>query len=85
MPVPARQAILAEALLISEGDDAAGKFAAVGLGDGGMYGLTKACANAFTLHLARTQPTLRVNACTPGWIDTDLTVRPPLPPPPPQH
>ena len=53
------------------GDAAA--FAAKGLGDGVPYGLSKACANALTLHLARETPRLSINACTPGFIATDLT------------
>jgi len=54
------------------GDDKT-KFAAKGLSDGAPYGLSKACANALTLILAREHPNLRVNACTPGFIETDLT------------
>lgn len=50
-------------------------FAARGLGTGGSYGLSKACANAYTLIVARENPGLRVNACTPGFIETDLTRR----------
>lgn len=37
------------------------------------YGLSKACANSYTMVLAREHPKLRVNACTPGFIETDLT------------
>lgn len=37
------------------------------------YGLSKACANAYTVLLAREHPELQVNACTPGFIETDLT------------
>jgi NAD(P)-dependent dehydrogenase (short-subunit alcohol dehydrogenase family) len=48
-------------------------FEAKGLGDGASYGLTKACANSYTLLLAREHPELRVNACTPGFIETDMT------------
>ena len=57
--------------LALEGDEAA--FAAKGLGDGAAYGLSKACANLYTLILARENPRLRINACTPGFIATDLT------------
>eukprot|EP00752_Nemacystus_decipiens_P011455 g10172.t1 len=53
------------------------KFAAVGLaGVGGMmgvYGLTKALVNMYNLQLAREHPALVINACTPGFIKTDLT------------
>jgi NAD(P)-dependent dehydrogenase (short-subunit alcohol dehydrogenase family) len=38
-----------------------------------IYGFSKACANSYTLCLARENPQLRINACTPGWIETDLT------------
>lgn len=48
-------------------------FEAHGLGDGNAYGLSKAAANAYTLLQARENPRLRVNACTPGFIETDLT------------
>jgi len=64
------QAVIDEALAI--GDDKA-KLAAKGLGDGGSYGLSKALVNAYTLMLAREKPALKVNACTPGFIETDLT------------
>jgi carbonyl reductase 1 len=37
------------------------------------YGLSKACTNLYTLILARENPSLRVNACTPGFIETDMT------------
>ncbi|MCX4239542.1 SDR family NAD(P)-dependent oxidoreductase [Paraliomyxa miuraensis] len=53
--------------------DGAEAFAAAGLGDGSPYGLSKACANTYTLLLAREHPNLRINACTPGYIETDLT------------
>jgi NAD(P)-dependent dehydrogenase (short-subunit alcohol dehydrogenase family) len=48
-------------------------FAAKGLDDGSPYGLSKAAANTYTLILAREHPNLRVNACTPGFIETDMT------------
>src|SRR5690606_18199251 len=48
-------------------------FAARGLGDGDWYGLSKACANTYTQHLAREHPSLAINACTPGFIETDMT------------
>ncbi len=40
---------------------------------GSAYGLSKACTNAYTIFLARQCPDLTVNACTPGFIETDLT------------
>lgn len=54
-------------------DDAA--FAEQGLGKRDAYGLSKALANAYTLLVAREHPSLGVNACTPGFIETDLTRR----------
>jgi NAD(P)-dependent dehydrogenase (short-subunit alcohol dehydrogenase family) len=65
-------ALMNEALAIAS---SGGSFAAAGLGDGDAYGFSKACANAFTLAFAREHPGLRVNACTPGFIETDLTRR----------
>ncbi|MEM1413510.1 MAG: SDR family NAD(P)-dependent oxidoreductase [Myxococcota bacterium] len=50
-----------------------GDFEAAGFGGGSAYGLSKATANAYTLVLAREHPGLRANACTPGFIETDLT------------
>jgi len=52
-------------------DEAA--FGAAGLGTGKAYGLSKACGNTYTLLLARLNPDLRINACTPGFIETDMT------------
>src|SRR5690606_14571232 len=66
------RAFLDECLAIEGGKPA---FAARGLGDGNAYGLSKACTNSYTLSLAREQPNLRINACTPGFIETDLTRR----------
>ena len=40
---------------------------------GSAYGLSKACTNAYTIFLARQYPDLKVNACTPGFIETDMT------------
>ena len=50
-----------------------GDFAAAGFGSGNAYGLSKACLNAYTVMLARQHPHLTINACTPGYIATDLT------------
>lgn len=54
-------------------DATGGDFGAAGLGDGAAYGLSKACLNAYTILLARENPKLTINACTPGFIETDLT------------
>lgn len=67
---PRLAAFIEECLALS-GDPAA--FAAKGLGDGSPYGLSKALANSYTLLLAREHPNLLVNACTPGFIETDMT------------
>jgi NAD(P)-dependent dehydrogenase (short-subunit alcohol dehydrogenase family) len=64
------EALMKECLAL-EGD--AGAFAERGLGDGDPYGLSKACANSYTMLLAREHRNLRVNACTPGFIETDMT------------
>ena len=40
---------------------------------GSAYGLSKACTNAYTIFLAGQYPNLTVNACTPGFIETDMT------------
>jgi NAD(P)-dependent dehydrogenase (short-subunit alcohol dehydrogenase family) len=50
-------------------------FAERGLGEGDAYGLSKACANTYTQRLALEHPRLRINACTPGFIATDMTRR----------
>ena len=54
-----------------EGDSAT--YEKAGLGDGNPYGISKACANALTLLLARENPEVNINACTPGFIETDMT------------
>ncbi|KAG7374778.1 short-chain dehydrogenase/reductase SDR [Nitzschia inconspicua] len=41
---------------------------------GSSYAFSKALVNAYNLLLARSQPDLIVNAVTPGWIKTDMTV-----------
>ena len=43
------------------------------VGDGDEYGISKACANLLTLQYAVQYPNLLINACTPGFIETDLT------------
>lgn len=64
------EALMKECLEM-EGDDAA--FANKGLGKSNAYGLSKALTNTYVLQLARKHPSLRINACTPGFIETDLT------------
>jgi NAD(P)-dependent dehydrogenase (short-subunit alcohol dehydrogenase family) len=72
MTWPRLRAFIDECLAMA-GDAPA--FAAKGLGNGEAYGLSKACTNTYTLLLAREHPGLRVNACTPGFILTDMTRR----------
>ena len=67
---PTIAALIEESLEIQNGR---GVFADAGLGDGNAYGLSKACANCYTMLFARENPNLRINACTPGFIETDLT------------
>ena len=50
-----------------------GDFGAQGFADGSSYGLSKACVNAYTINLARSYPAMRINSCTPGYIETDMT------------
>lgn len=64
------EARMKECLAIDGGKEA---FEAAGLGDGNEYGISKACTNAYTVLLARENPNLTINACTPGWVDTDMT------------
>ncbi len=64
------EALMQEAEGIA-GDAAA--FSSRGLGNGAPYGISKACANSCTVYLAREYPQFVINACTPGFIATDLT------------
>jgi len=66
----ALEALMQECLAL-QGDPS--RFEKRGLGDGDAYGLSKACTNTYTLQLARRYPNLSVNACTPGFIETDMT------------
>jgi NAD(P)-dependent dehydrogenase (short-subunit alcohol dehydrogenase family) len=66
----ALEALIKECLPL-QGDPSA--FEKRGLGDGNAYGLSKACTNTYTLQLARRYPNLSINACTPGFIETDMT------------
>jgi len=40
---------------------------------GEAYGFSKACLNAYTQWFSKKHPALLINACTPGFIATDLT------------
>jgi len=64
------EALMQECVSLA-GDES--EFRARGLGQGDAYGLSKACANSYTLQLARRHPELAINACTPGFIETDMT------------
>ena len=37
------------------------------------YGFSKACLNCLSMIVARENPQLSVNGCSPGYIETDLT------------
>ena len=41
-------------------------------GDTPIYGLSKMALNYYTRLLAREHPTLRINACSPGFCRTDI-------------
>ncbi len=69
---PELEALMSECIAFGSDKSA---FENAGLGDGDAYGLSKACANTYTLQLARRYPALRINACTPGFIETDMTRR----------
>lgn len=67
---PAIESLIAEAIAVQR--------APRGNNDLGMdvdnaYGFSKACTTLYTLSLARRNPHLLINACTPGYIETDLT------------
>lgn len=63
----------ASAISAKGGETAA--FEATGLppGDGIPYGFSKACVNAYGMVVARENPNLKINSCSPGFIETDLT------------
>lgn len=63
---------LIDDVLARQGDAAA--LRELGLGEMNAYGFSKACVSLYTLLLARENPRLVVNACTPGYIATDLTL-----------
>lgn len=67
---PAIEALIEE-VLTRESDPAA--LGALGLGEFSAYGFSKACVSLYTILLARTHPKLVINACTPGYIETDMT------------
>lgn len=58
-------------VLARDGDDDA--LRALGLGEFSAYGFSKACVSLYTMILARENPGLVINACTPGYIETDMT------------
>jgi carbonyl reductase 1 len=64
------EALMEECLAIEQ---QGGDFQQAGLANGGAYGLSKACLNAYTIALAREHPELTIDACTPGFIETDMT------------
>jgi NAD(P)-dependent dehydrogenase (short-subunit alcohol dehydrogenase family) len=67
---PAIQELIDEVLSLRDDPESLG---ALGLGTMNAYGFSKACTSLYTLLLARENPHLVINACTPGYIETDLT------------
>ena len=64
------QELLEEVLRLQDDPE---RLNALGLGDINAYGFSKACVSLYTLSLARENPHLIINACTPGYIETDMT------------
>jgi NAD(P)-dependent dehydrogenase (short-subunit alcohol dehydrogenase family) len=71
------ESTMAKHLELAKADAAPSEYATKGYGEpGGMmydYGLSKACVNMLNHVVAREYSGLVVNACTPGFIETDLT------------
>eukprot|EP00290_Baffinella_frigidus_P005521 CAMPEP_0180134640 /NCGR_PEP_ID=MMETSP0986-20121125/10287_1 /TAXON_ID=697907 /ORGANISM="non described non described, Strain CCMP2293" /LENGTH=300 /DNA_ID=CAMNT_0022075049 /DNA_START=45 /DNA_END=947 /DNA_ORIENTATION=+ len=72
--VPQIEEFAAEATSISASEDNAAAFGPAGLGDGAAYGMSKAIMNSYTIALARENPHLLINACSPGFVETNLTM-----------
>jgi len=70
---PALEKLMQECLDIEAKGGGPDEFAAAGWGEGQAYGFSKACLNAYTMVLARELPGIRVNSCSPGFIETDMT------------
>jgi len=71
-------AVYKEAVGIATGhggdaDKTKAAFAAAGLDDGAPYHLSKALMNGYTQVLAKKYDKMIINACSPGFIETDLT------------
>ena len=49
-----------------------GDWYSLGMHSQSFYGLSKACANSLNRYLADKYPNILINACTPGFIETDL-------------
>lgn len=47
---------------------------AIQAGGPSPYGFSKTMTNAIMLYLAKTNPTLKINSCTPGWVQTDMSM-----------
>ena len=41
----------------------------------GAYSVSKALLNALTIDLAKEHPDVYINACCPGWIDTEMRLK----------
>ena len=57
---------------VAAGDDPS-RLQQLGLGVMNAYGFSKACLSLYTVILAQQHPGLYINACTPGYIETDMT------------
>lgn len=69
------KSLLEDADKVSAGrpEDPKAAFAAVGLNEGQSYGLSKAALMTYAMVLALANPELKINSCSPGFIETDLT------------
>mmetsp|Transcript_30801 Transcript_30801/g.50938 ORF Transcript_30801/g.50938 Transcript_30801/m.50938 type:complete len:342 (-) Transcript_30801:177-1202(-) len=55
-------------------EDPKAHFAAAGFGDGGTYGCSKALLTSYAMVVAREHPGMKINSCSPGFVETDLTI-----------
>jgi len=69
------KALIDDAHTVSASDveDKAAAFRLEGLGDGASYGMSKAALATYSMIVARENADMKVNCCSPGFIETDLT------------
>lgn len=58
---------------IEDGGVRSKAFEEYGVGSCSSYGLSKACLTAYGMALAPKYPNVKINSCTPGFVETDLT------------